>query len=335
MLKKASIISLFIVPLIVIAVMALSKSSLKNYSSSPLKLKIENFTLTDIYNKKHSLSEYDNSKAILIIFIATQCPVSNSYNSRMVELYNNYSNKNIALIGINSNKQESINECKSHAEKNGFNFTVLKDEKNIIADMFEASVTPEAYVLEPKTYTILYHGRIDDSKNEKNVETKDLENALNEILAGKMSRTLKQKLSAAQLKEYKYRMKLFIPLLFSLIFFSGCIKEESRDKDIEQTISRNNEIKVINEEWLKNKIGNRNGKILFINFWATWCVPCIEEFPDLVKIYNENKNSDFEFLSVSVDLPSDIESKVKPFLAKQSADFPDCCGRRKKKRENY
>ncbi len=185
MLKKASIISLFIAPLIVIAVMALSKSSLKNYSSSPLKLKIENFTLTDIYNKKHTLSEYDNSKAILIIFIATQCPVSNSYNSRMVELYNNYSKKNIALIGINSNKQESINECKSHAEKNGFNFTVLKDEKNIIADMFEASVTPEVYVLEPKTYTILYHGRIDDSKNEKNVETKDLENALNEILAGK------------------------------------------------------------------------------------------------------------------------------------------------------
>ncbi|MDO8549932.1 MAG: TlpA disulfide reductase family protein, partial [Ignavibacteria bacterium] len=57
-------------------------------------------------------------------------------------------------------------------------------------------------------------------------------------------------------------------------------------------------------------------------FWATWCVPCVEEFPDLVKIFNEHKDSDFEFLSVSVDLPSDIETKVKPFLTEQSAGFP-------------
>jgi len=200
MLKKAGIILFFIVPLTVIAVLAFSNTDIKQNSETPVKIKIENFTLTDIYKKKHSLSDYNDSKAILVMFIATQCPVSNAYNSRMVEFYNNYYDKNIAVLGINSNKEESMNECKSHAEKNGFKFPVLKDKNNVVADMFEAGVTPEAYILEPKTYKILYHGRIDDSRNESNVEIQDLENALNEILAGK-------KVSVVQTKAFGCTIK--------------------------------------------------------------------------------------------------------------------------------
>jgi len=199
-LKKAGIILFFIVPLTVIAVLAFSNTDIKQNSETPVKIKIENFTLTDIYKKKHSLSDYNDSKAILVMFIATQCPVSNAYNSRMVEFYNNYYDKNIVVLGINSNKEESMTECRSHAEKNGFKFPVLKDENNVVADMFEAGVTPEAYILEPKTYKILYHGRIDDSRNESNVEIQDLENALNEILAGK-------KVSVAQTKAFGCTIK--------------------------------------------------------------------------------------------------------------------------------
>lgn len=118
-------------------------------------------------------------------------------------------------------------------------------------------------------------------------------------------------------------MKLFHSFLFILIFFTGCTGENNEDIQERNTdLLSNEEIPVVDEVWLKSKIENRNGKILFVNFWATWCVPCVEEFPDLVKIYNENKNSQFEFLSISVDLPSEIETRVKPFLAEQSAGFP-------------
>jgi peroxiredoxin len=147
--------------------------------------KIENFTLTDVYGNNHSLKDYSDAKAIVIIFIATQCPISNSYNTRMVDLYNKYHSKDIAILGINSNKTESIDECKTHAEKHGFKFPVLKDEGNVIADMFDAHHTPEAYVLNSKTFEVLYHGRIDDSMDINNVESKDLANAIDEILAGK------------------------------------------------------------------------------------------------------------------------------------------------------
>jgi peroxiredoxin len=152
------------------------------YYTSPEK--IENFTLKDYNGKEHSLSNYKDSKAIVIIFIATECPISNAYNSRMEKIFRDYDKKGIAFLGINSNKEEFIDRIKEHAEENDLTFTILKDEKNIIADKFEASFTPEAYVLN-SNFEILYHGRIDNSRKESEVVSKDLENALDEILTGK------------------------------------------------------------------------------------------------------------------------------------------------------
>ncbi len=145
--------------------------------------KVENFVLKDYNGTEHSLSDYKDSKAIVILFVATQCPVSNAYNSRMAALHQKYSEKEIAFVGINSNKQENAEEVKNHAEENGLNFTILKDPNNIIADKFNAQVTPEIFVLSPDL-EILYHGRIDDSQREKEVTSNDLESALDAILAG-------------------------------------------------------------------------------------------------------------------------------------------------------
>ncbi|MEW5799013.1 MAG: thioredoxin family protein [Bacteroidota bacterium] len=147
--------------------------------------KVENFSLNDYNGKKISLSDYKDSKAIVLMFIATQCPVSNAYNERYNGLYNDYSGKNVAFVGINSNKQESIDEIKEHASDNKFKFTILKDINNIIADKLDAQRTPEIYVVHPTTLEVLYHGRIDDSQRETNIKSKDLRSALDEILAGK------------------------------------------------------------------------------------------------------------------------------------------------------
>lgn len=146
--------------------------------------KVEDFTLEDYNGVKRSLSDYKDSKAIVVMFIATQCPVSNAYNTRMVGFYKDYSKKNVAVIGINSNKQESVEEIKKHATMHGFEFTVLKDWNNVVADKFQASFTPEIYILNSK-FKVLYHGRIDDSQRENNIKSKDLRVALDNILAGK------------------------------------------------------------------------------------------------------------------------------------------------------
>lgn len=146
--------------------------------------KVENFTLKDYNGVDHSLTDYKDAKAIVLMFIATQCPVSNAYNERMEALYKDYLEKNVVFLGINSNKQESVEEVKSHAKEKGLEFTILKDHNNVVADKLEASFTPEIYVLN-QNGELLYHGRIDDSRQEGKVEFKDLRKALDEILAGK------------------------------------------------------------------------------------------------------------------------------------------------------
>lgn len=146
--------------------------------------KVENFSLKDYNGKEHQLNDYKNSEAIVVMFIATQCPVSNAYNERMEKLYEDYKSKGVAFIGINANKQESVAEIKEHAKEHNLNFVILKDVNNVIADKFEASFTPEIYVLD-KNFDVLYHGRIDDSRREENVKSRDLRNALDEILQNK------------------------------------------------------------------------------------------------------------------------------------------------------
>lgn len=146
--------------------------------------KAESFSLKDYNGKLHSLSDYKNSKAIVLIFVSTQCPVSNAYNERMAKLYSQYKNKNVKIIGINSNKAETAEEIKKHAAEKNLQFAILKDENNIVADKFAASSTPEAYVLNGNL-EVVYHGRIDDNRKAEDVQTSDLSVAIDEILAGK------------------------------------------------------------------------------------------------------------------------------------------------------
>lgn len=145
---------------------------------------VKDFTLKDYAGKEHALSAYKDKAAIVLIFVATRCPVSNAYNERMETLYKEYSAKNVAFLGINSNKEENAQEVAQHAKDNGLTFTILKDPDNVIADQFGATVTPEVFLLS-KDLKVLYHGRIDDSQRPAHIKKQDLRKALDDFLTGK------------------------------------------------------------------------------------------------------------------------------------------------------
>ena len=63
------------------------------------------------------------------------------------------------------------------------------------------------------------------------------------------------------------------------------------------------------------------GKVVLYNFWATWCRPCVQEFPELVKLYKNYKDKDFVIVFVSMDMPEEIKGTAKPFLEKNGVDF--------------
>ena len=145
---------------------------------------IEDFSLPDVNGTERSLKSLAGKKGTVLLFIAVQCPVSNAYNERMEKLAEDYKAKGIAVIGINSNVKEDAEAVKAHAAEHKLTFPILKDPGNKLADKLGASVTPEAYFVDQNN-KLLYHGRIDNSRNADQIETSDLRNALDASLAGK------------------------------------------------------------------------------------------------------------------------------------------------------
>jgi peroxiredoxin len=145
---------------------------------------IEEFTLPDVDGTERSLKSLAGKKGTVLLFVAVQCPVSNAYNERMEKLAQDYKAKGINVVGINSNVAEDGATCKAHAAENKLTFPILKDPGNKVADKLGASVTPEAYFLDANN-RLLYHGRIDNSRNAAQVESNDLRNALEASLGGK------------------------------------------------------------------------------------------------------------------------------------------------------
>jgi thiol-disulfide isomerase/thioredoxin len=73
---------------------------------------------------------------------------------------------------------------------------------------------------------------------------------------------------------------------------------------------------------LKQLISEQRERPLLVNFWATWCDPCRDEFPDLVKIDNEYRPQSLDFITVSLDDFSDINTEVPKFLGLMKATMP-------------
>ncbi len=144
---------------------------------------VKDFTRNDADGASHSLYALSEEKsATVVMFLATQCPIATDYVERIVALAKAYDDKNVQFIGINSNKQETVSEILEYNKKHGFEFPVLKDPENKIADYFGARRTPEVYLLDAER-VLRYAGAIDDSPKEP---TKNyLKDALDLVLAGK------------------------------------------------------------------------------------------------------------------------------------------------------
>ena len=145
---------------------------------------LPNCNLIEGAPKEVTLSKIKDKKAIVIIFVATRCPVSLAYDARMVALAKEFEPKGVHFLGINSNHIEPADEVTAHAKEKGFPFPVLKDEGNRVADAYNAKVTPEVFVVDSKG-VLRYHGAIDDSQNESRVSQRYLREVLNALVAGR------------------------------------------------------------------------------------------------------------------------------------------------------
>lgn len=103
-------------------------------------------------------------------------------------------------------------------------------------------------------------------------------------------------------------IKLFKYILFFLACFCGIAKGQEEVTQVEASS-------------LLHLIAEKGASVTVVNMWATWCIPCLKEFPALVKLAHAYKNEGLRVLLVSNDLEQDLPA-VKKFLAKQGVDFP-------------
>lgn len=148
--------------------------------------KIDNFTIASIDGNSYSLNDAlkSSEKGLIVIFWSTECPWVQPYNDRINDYVKDYNEKGFTVWVINSNNTESKDAVIEHTKKNSYFFPMLKDENNVVADLFGATRTPEAFVIS-KENVILYHGRISDNRTAAEQTTHDLKNAADEIAAGK------------------------------------------------------------------------------------------------------------------------------------------------------
>jgi peroxiredoxin len=69
----------------------------------------------------------------------------------------------------------------------------------------------------------------------------------------------------------------------------------------------------------KFRLSDHRGKVVMVNFWATWCPPCLEEMPAMERLYRQHKDAGFTLVAVSVDADS---TKIAPFLTAHKRTFP-------------
>src|SRR5262249_22245829 len=110
---------------------------------------VASFTLKDVRTDKPvSLADFKDRKAIVLVFVGTECPVNNAYMPVLTGLARSYESKGVVFLGVNANRQDTPDRVAAHAKKHALPFPVLKDVNNTVADQLGAKRTPEVIVLD-------------------------------------------------------------------------------------------------------------------------------------------------------------------------------------------
>ncbi|MGD9720096.1 MAG: redoxin domain-containing protein [Pirellulales bacterium] len=145
------------------------------------------FRLSDSAGAPYGLADVKDARLVAVIFLGTECPLARLYAPRLNALAAEYAERGVRLIGIDANVQDTAEEIAAYVREHELSFPVLRDAGNVVADQFQASRTPEVFLLDEKR-VVRYRGRIDGQYQPGVQKTsnprRDLALAIDELLAG-------------------------------------------------------------------------------------------------------------------------------------------------------
>lgn len=270
------------------------------------------FSLTATDGRTYSLKDFVNARFLVVIFTCNHCPTAQYYEERVKQLVKDYKDKGVAVVAIMPNDPKSVRldelgwtdlsdsfaEMKIRARDRQFNFPYLYDgDTESVARAYGPVVTPHAFVFDSER-KLRYVGAIDDSERVQHVQKQYLRDALDALIAGKEPPANKTKVVGCSIK------------------WAG--KVESVQAYMDKLAAEPVSVTPADAAALKALRANDSGKFRLVNFWATWCAPCVAEFSEFVTINRMYRHRDFELVTVSLNRP-DEQKQVVDFLKKNQA----------------
>ena len=143
----------------------------------PLGTKMPNFNLLGTDEKIYTNEMFNGKVGSLVMFICNHCPFVKHVNDEIVKLSNEIMDKNIAVIGINSNDssqekyaEDSIEKMREYATNLGYNFPYVVDEDQSAAKNFTAQCTPDFFLFDSES-ALVYRGQLDGSRPGNDIPT--------------------------------------------------------------------------------------------------------------------------------------------------------------------
>ncbi|HEX6845983.1 MAG TPA: redoxin domain-containing protein [Chitinophagaceae bacterium] len=287
----------------------------EEHPTLPIGSKAPDFSLKGVDGKTYSLASFTKYKILVIIFTCNHCPTAQAYEERIIQLTKDYSVKGVGIVAVSPNDPGSIRldelgytdmsdsyaEMKLRAKQKKFNFPYLYDgDKQAMSKAYGPATTPHVFIFD-KERKLRFQGRIDDVEKPTEKPTSfDTRNAIEELLQNKEVTVKTTKVFGCSVKWAEK---------------GDWIEKAKRDWAAEPV-----DLEMIDIAGIKDLLKNNSEKLRLVNVWATWCGPCIIEFPEFVDINRMYRGRDFEFISICLDDTSKHAKALKFLQSKQASN---------------
>ena len=275
--------------------------------------KAPDFDLPGVDGRRYTLASFAEAKVLVFVFTANHCPTAQAYEERIEKLHVDYAGRGVRFVLVSPNDPlalrldeqgysdlgDSLEDMKVRAKDRGWAFPYLYDgETEAMSRRYGPVATPHVFVFDAER-KLRFVGRVDDGEDPAKVTTHDARNAIEAVLAGKPVPVETTKVFGCSVKWADKRPWV----------------KEGYEKWAQETVT----LETIGEAGVEALARNEGGKKLrLVNVWATWCGPCVIEFPDIVSLNRIYRGREFEVVTVNADDAGKRE-KALEFLKTQQA----------------